>query len=359
MNLLICTLLLFTLFQPDDRLERAREQYSIAHSISYQQTAYYPIPDVDIVDSAEMSVMIFNPGRSDYEFLVTRGEVDEVYQDGVFSEVRHSEKAYYRYENRENQKNYLSNSNLGKYGPVSLLKHQWDYLSDTLLEGQSHAHFMRVEKAWEYEGKQIVVEHHIFFSPSDLLIRFERRNHVDGILTQTVTYRYDDYRFDQDVLSPEASAPERYSLKYFERADKLRALEKGAQAPDFEAIDTRENTVSFGKAPRKQTLLLFGSITCGYSQLVIDHISQTGFRLKDEVDMLTFLGSDSQDHAVKYLDRFPLASSVIADRRDIETAYGIAGYPILYLVDQNGLVVESLAGSSGIIELIDELAVVK
>lgn len=359
MNLLIWTLLLFAVSHSDDRLERARQHYSSAHSISYQQTAYYPIPDVDIVDSAEMSVLILTPGQSEYQFRVTRGEVDEVYQDGVFSEVRHTEKAYYRYENPENQKNYLSTSNLSKYGPVALLKHQWDYVNDTLLQGQSHAHFMRVEKAWEYEGKQIVVEHHIFLSPSDLLIRFERRNHVDGVLTQTVTYRYGDYRFDEDVLSANASAPERYSLKYFERADKLKALEKGAKAPDFEAIDTRTNAVSFGKAPRKQTLLLFGSITCGYSQLVIDHISQTGFRLKEEVDMFTFLGSDSQDRAIKYLDRFPLAGSVIADRRDIETAYGIAGYPILYLVDQNGIVVESLAGSEGIVEFIDELAVVK
>ncbi|MBN7802618.1 redoxin domain-containing protein [Algoriphagus aestuariicola] len=327
--------------------------------MSYHQTAYYPIPDADIVDSSKMFVVIFNPGLLDYQFLVSRMDVDEVYQDGIFSEVRHKEKAYYRYEKSENQKSYMESSLLNKYGPISLLQHEWKYLNDTALSNRQYGHFMRIEREWVYEEKQIVVEHHIFLSPDDLIARFERRNYVDGALTQTVTYRYDEYQFDQHTLSPRASSPELYSMKYFERVDKLKALEKGTSAPHFEGRGTNGEEIVFGKELSEQTLLLFGSISCGYSQMVIEHISQEQFKLKNGVALLTFLGSDTRERAVKYLEKFPLSNPVIVDRRDIETSYGIAGYPILHLIDQNGTITESLAGSSGIIELLDRLAAEK
>lgn len=352
-------LMFFMSLESDPKLDRAKEQYKSANSISYQQTSYYPIPDADIVDSAKMSVVLFNPGLPDFQFFVSRDEVDEVYQDGVFSEVRHNEKAYYRYEKSENQKSYLESSILSKYGPIALLQHEWKYKSDTIISNRKHLNYMRIEREWVYEEKQIVVEHHIFLSPDDLIARFERRNFVDGKLTQTVTYRYDEYQFDQHNLSPKASSPELYYLRYFERVDKLKVLEKGTSAPHFEGLDTKGNEIVFGKELGEQSLLLFGSISCGYSQMVIDHISQERFKLKNGVELITFLGSDTKETANKYLERFPLSSPVLVDRRDIETSYGIAGYPILYLVDKSGTITETLAGSDGIIEFLNRLEVEK
>ncbi|WP_111672709.1 TlpA family protein disulfide reductase [Algoriphagus litoralis] len=356
---IIFAFLILSSFEFKDPLQKAREKFDNASSISFHQTGYYPIPDVDIVDSSMMSVVIFNPGNSEFQFIARRGNVDEVLQNGVFSEVRHAEKSYYRYESTENQKAYLESSILNKYSPHSLLKRDWEYLSDTVLENATHSHFSRMENSFEYEGKNIVATQHIFISSDDLITRFERRNRVDGVLTQTVTYTYKGYGFDQESFPPNVSNPERYALKYFERMDKLKALEVGAQVPVFSGLDTKGNEVSLGSLPKGQTLILFGSISCGYSQLVIDHISQSNFGLKKGVDMVTFLGSDTKENAVKYLERYPLAIPVIADRRDIETAYGVAGYPILYLVDQKGVVLESLAGSEGIIELLDSLTLEK
>ncbi len=336
-------------------LEKTKQKYRNAKFVSYTQTAYYPLPDVDIIDSNTVSYTIFNPANPDFEYFAKRGAIDEVYKNKVFTEVRHNEKAYYRYEDTVNQSGYLKSSLLKKYGPVSLLNHEWTYVNDTLMAGLLYADFSRIESNWVYEGKKIVVKHHIYIAPDYSIARFERKNYVENKLTQTVTYKFYNYVFKAKKTSLEFTTPVKYSLNYFERVKKLKPLEQGVKSPLFEGTDIRNIEISLSKYIGQKTLLLFSATNCGYSQMVTEHINQPDFILKDNILLINFFGSEPKERVIKYLERYKVKYPVIADRKDIETTYGIPGYPILYLVDENGILERSLGSSSDIIEFLNTL----
>ncbi|MCW3466960.1 TlpA family protein disulfide reductase [Chitinophaga nivalis] len=334
-------------------LEKTKQKYRNAKLISYTQTAYYPLPDVDLVDSNTVSYTIFNPANYDFEYFARRGSIDEAYQKKIFTEVRHNEKTYYRYEDTVNQSGYLKSSLLKKYGPVSLLTHEWTYVNDTLMAGVSYADYSRIESSWEYEGKKIVVKHHIYISPDYSIARFERKNYVEGKLTQIVIYKFYNYVFEAKASKTAFTTPEKYSLKYFERIKKLKPLEPGVKVPPFKGIDIRNSEIELSKFIGKKTLLLFSATNCGYSQLVTDHINQSDFILEGNIRLINFFGSDLKERVTKYLKRYKVNYPVITDRKDIETEYGISGYPILYMLDENGILSKSLSGSSDIIGFLD------
>lgn len=73
-------------------------------------------------------------------------------------------------------------------------------------------------------------------------------------------------------------------------------------------------------------------------------------------NLINFLGSNSKERTIKYFERYnDLDYPIIADRKDVETDYGISGYPILYLVDEDGTIAKLLAGYSDIIPFLDNL----
>lgn len=338
-----------------DRLEKAKEKYSNSGFISYTETAYYPLPGVDIVDSVTTFYAIYSPQENDFDYRYRRGDTEQFYQNGVFTEIRHDEKSYYRYEDVLNQNQTLKSSLLKRYGPIALLKHDWTYIKDTIINGMLHSNYSFIESSWEHEGKKIVVEYHIYISPNYSLSQFERKNFVDSELTQTVTYKFNDYVFEAEKSNLEYSIPEKYSLKFFERVGILKPLEKGEQAPFFEGLTINDNKISLEEYIGNRTVILFSATSCGYSQIVTDHISQPDFELGNKIKLINFLGSDSKERTIKYFERYEVDYPIIADRKDIETKYGISGYPILYLLDEYGTITESLSGSSYIIEFLDNL----
>ncbi|UZR96331.1 peroxiredoxin family protein [Chondrinema litorale] len=132
-------------------------------------------------------------------------------------------------------------------------------------------------------------------------------------------------------------------------------MEKWTKAPFFDGKDINDKEISLKEHFGHNTILLFSDTNCGYSKKVTDHISQADFKLGNDTQLINFLGSNSKERTIKYFERYEVEYPIIADRKDIETDYGISGYPILYLVNEKGTITESLAGSADIIDFLDNL----
>lgn len=347
-------LLLFSLFHfifnnNNDQLQKTRERYAKANSVTYKETAFYPNPDTDEVSSWTTFYTIYDPGKKDFEFESKSGNVQTFYKNEIFTEVRNDEKVYYRYEIISNQTEALESSRLKLYGPVSLLSKDWKYADETAMEGKKLSRYSVLQDEREYEGKKIKTEFNIYISPDNTVLQFDRKNYIDNKLSQTITYKFDDYIFDDSRKDFKVAIPERYAMKYFERIETLKPLAINTKAPVFEGFDLDNNKISFKTFPTNKTLLLFSSTNCGASKSITDFLNQSNLIFDNHIKLITILESNSIETAKKYSKKYKTNYPVIANRKDIEKEYGIAGYPMMYLIDERGLITNSFNGSEEIL----------
>jgi hypothetical protein len=348
-KLLLFSLLHFIFYGSNDQLQKTREKYNKANSITYKETAFYPNPDTDEVSSWTTFYLIYYPEKSDFEFSSKSGNTEQFYKNEIFTEVRNDEKSYYRYEEKTNQKEALESSRLKQYGPVSLLSYDWKYVDDTTIGVQKLSHYSVIQDEREYDGKKIKVEFNIYISKDNIISQFERKSYVDNKLGQTITYKFDDYVFDDSKMEVDVAIPEKYALKYFERIETLKPLTINTKAPIFEGIDLCNNKISFKTFPKNKTLLLFSSTNCGASKSVTEFMNQSNLTFDKNIKLITFLESNSIETAKKYNQKYKTNYPVIANRKDIEIEYGIAGYPVMYLIDEKGIIEQTFDGSEEIL----------
>ncbi len=349
-KLLLFSLLHFIFYGNNDQLQKTREKYNKANSITYKETAFYPNPDTDEVSSWTTLYSIYYPEKSDFEFSSKSGNKEQFYKDEIFTEVRNDEKSYYRYEEKINQKEALESSRLKQYGPVSLLSYDWKYVDEATIGGQKLSHYSVIQDKLEYEGKRITVEFHIYISQENTISQFERKSYVDNKLGQTITYKFDDYVFNDSKKELEVKIPEKFALKYFERIETLKPLAKNIKAPIFEGNDLNNNNkISFKNIPKNKTLLLFSSTNCGASKSVTEFMSQSNLTFDKNIKLITFLESNSLETAKKYYQKYKTNYPTIVNRKDIEKEYGISGYPVMYLINEKGVVEEIFDGSDQIL----------
>lgn len=336
-------------------LEKAKRKYFQANVISYKTTAYYPNPETDATSVINVLYTIYKPQTKDFEFYSKNETSEEFYKNGSYYEVNHAEKTIYEYENKSNQNAAISSSRLRQFGPTTLLKKKWNFIDETQIDGKTHTHYSNIESINDYEGKQIKVEFHIYISENFTLTKFERKSFVDGKLGQTVTYLFSNYIFFEKTTHLKLLLPKNYALKYFERQDSLQPLKKNTKAPSFEAIDMNGKPISLKLKKEKQTLLLFSSTNCGYSKIISDYLVSPNLNSNSKTELINVFGSDPTANVRRYFLNKEVKFPVIANRKDLEQEFGINGYPMLYLINEDGIITEMLDGSSEILPFLKSL----
>lgn len=336
-------------------LEKAKRKYFQANLVSYKTTAYYPNPETDAISTFSIFYTIYKPQNKDFEFYSKNENSEEFYKNNAYYLVNHAEKTIYEYENKDNQNAAVSSSRLRQFGQTTLLKMKWSFIDETLIDGKIHSHYSNIESISHFEGKEIKVEFHIYISGNFTIRKFERKSFVDGKLGQTVTYLFDNYIFFDKTTNFKVILPKNYALKYYERQDSLQPLAKNTEIIPFEAVDIYGKEFSFKTNQEKKKLLLFSSTNCGYSKIISDYILSSGFKLNPQIELINVFGSDSKPNATKYYVNKDVKFTVLADRKDLEKQFGINGYPILYFVDENGMITETLDGSSQILPFLKSL----
>jgi len=357
-NILSIILLLLSITQlsaqvPD--LEKAKRKYFKANVISYKTTAYYPNPETNAISVFNIFYTIYKPQNRDFEFYSKNETSEEFYKNNSYYEVNHSEKTIYEYETTDHQKVAISSSRLRQFGPTTLLKKKWSYIDDTQIDGKIHSHYSNIESISHHEGKEMKIEFHIYISENFTISKFERKSFVDGKLGHTVTYLFTNYIFSDKTTNFKVILPKDYALKYYERQDSLQPLRKNTIALSFNAVDMYGKNFSFQPKNEKKKLLLFSSTRCGYSKIISDYILSSGFKLNPQIELIHIFGSDSKTDVIKYYVNKDAKFPVIADKKDLEKEFGINGYPILYLIDENGTIAEALDGSSQILPFLKSL----
>ncbi|WP_313100586.1 redoxin domain-containing protein [Epilithonimonas sp.] len=352
MNKLLISLLLLLnfsfLFAKND-LEETRKKFSKNKSVSYVLTAFYPNPDTDEVTTFKTFYIINNYNSNNFDFYSKRDNSEEIFKNGNYFEINNSEKNFSQYELKENQANAIKNSRLVQYGPTFILKNNWKYENDILINGVNNSRYSFIESVRKYGEKTIKVEFNIFISPKNLISKLERKSYVDDKLGQTVTFDYSDYKFSKKEMNFKTSPKEKYALKYFERSN-VNPLKVSTKAPSFVAKDIENNEISDENFINKNTLLLFSSTNCGASKMVSDFITTENFKLPNNLNLINFYATDKKELVVKFLKNKKQNFPIIADQKEIEKKYQVSGYPILYLIDDKGLVTQSLYGTEPIIE---------
>lgn len=354
-NIILLLLSITQLYAQVPDLERAKRKYFHANVISYKSTAYYPNPETEAISVFSILYTVYKPQNKDFEFYSKNETSEEFYKNNFYYEVNHSEKTIYEYENKENQNAAITSSRLRQFGPTTLLKQKWSFIDETKIDGKIHTHYSNIESISHYEGKEIKVEFHIYISGNFTISKFERKSFVDGKLGQTVTYLFSNYIFLDKTTNFKVILPKNYALKYYERQDFLQPLAKNTVVQPFEAIDINGQQFSFYPKKEKQTLLLFSSTNCGYSKIISDYIVSRAFKLDSQIEIINIFGSDSKVNTAKYFVNKEVNFPIIAERKDLEKQFGINGYPILYLIDENGIITETLDGSSQILLFLKSL----
>lgn len=356
-KILIALLLLLNsalLFGNDNELEKAKKKYNKYNSISYTVIAHYPNPETDQIKIFSQFFIVNNFKNESFEFYSKLENSEEYYKDGVYTYVDNAGISLYKYENEQNQINTIQNSRLVQYGPTFLLKNKWKFENNVVIEGKRLSHYSLVESLRKFNEKTIKVEFHIYISKNHTITMFERKSYVDNEIGQTVTLEFTDYKFSKKDIVFKHIIPDNYALKYFERSE-LKPLDKGTKAPNFIAEDLNKKPISSEIFFDNNILLLFSSTNCGASKEVFDFMNSKDFKLPKDYKFINAYTSDKQENVRKYFNNSTLRFPIIADKKKIETLYQISGYPVMYYIDKNAVILEVFDGYDQIIKYLKEL----
>ncbi len=324
-------------------LEKARKKINSHNSLSFNTTAYYPIPETDEINKFTTFYIVNNYKSKNFDFFSKTGNDEEIFKNGEYKRIKNNEKTEYQFEEIKNQTEQIQNSHLVQYGPIFLLNLNWNFVDEVLINKEKFSHFSYIESTRKYQEKTIKVEYNIYISQKNLVSKFERKSFVDDKLGQTVTYEFSDYRFSKNEIDFNYSLPKNYALKYFEKID-INPLEKGAKAPDFVAIDFENREFSEKNFVGNKTLLLFSSTGCGASKDVSDFMYSSDFKLSNKLNLINFFTTDSKEIVQKYFKNKANKFPIIADRKDIENSYKISVFPVLYVINYDGIIEQTYIG---------------
>jgi hypothetical protein len=105
-----------------------------------------------------------------------------------------------------------------------------------------------------------------------------------------------------------------------------------------------------------KTLFLFSSTNCGASKEVSDYMNSEDFKLPYDLKLANAFALDKKETVQKYLKNKKTDFSIITNEKGIETKYQISGYPILYLIDENGVIAEIYDGNIQIIQFLKSVS---
>ncbi len=348
---LVLFLFSILLFANQNRLQKAKQKINSFSSVEYITTAYYPVPETDEINSFKTFYIVNNYKNKNFEFYSNSDNIQEIFQKDEYTKIDTENETIYKYEEKQNQNEMIHNSRLVQYGPTFLINHNWKYENDVVANGKEQAHYSFIESVNQYEGKNITIEFHIYISPNYTISKFERKSFVDNKLGQTVTFEFSEYKFAKKAIKFRTFLAENYALKYFER-NEINPLQKGIKAPNFDAQDLNRNRLSEQNFIGNQTLLLFSSTDCGASKVVFDFLINQHFKLPNKLNLINIYASDTKENVAKYFNNNLEKFQIIVNQKELENKYQISGYPVMYLIDKNGIIIETFDGYEQIIQFL-------
>ncbi|WNJ17638.1 redoxin domain-containing protein [Pontibacter sp. G13] len=354
--LAILTLIAFSCTEPVDWLAEAQRKLAASPSISYTETALYPIPESDLVDTviAQIEYLVQAEDSLGYQFIQkTRGEV-QFYQAEVLQVTKHSDKLVRTYtpehfDSREGFFQTVKGNFRSRWSPMTLLGLDWEFVGDTIMDQTRLKHYSRVESDREYEGRKIHTENHIFIHADAWMERFERKNFIDGTLSQKITIHYSDYNQTHDALHYDIPAD--YTSAYG-KAKPMENLKVGDPAPAFHAVNMEGDSVNLEMFSGGKVLLNFSVIACGNCKKTLNHFTQEGYVLSEEIPILYLNPEDNSERLVTYMEKTAIPFPVIPDAQEIAQQYAVNSYPRFFLIDEQGMIENIQIGYSK--EFIDE-----
>jgi len=334
---------------PEEALQKAQEKLLQSQYVSYSYSSLWPSP-VGLTDTiAGRSEFVANEAAPfGYDYIGTRAKGDLVFLGGEFKSISHEDKkvtVHTTADVEENPRDVLQNL-MVNYSPITFLRdHEWSFVKDTIINEKELWDYFMVDKDTTYEGKTVYAERHIFLNPKTYLLeRFERRNYYDGKLNQRISYEFSDYQMQDWPRPLEYSHPESYLSVLYKEREKLKLLKSGVPAPDFELTDLSGKPVRLSDYKGQKVLLNFSMIRCGACMMAMNHFSEPGFRLADDRQILYINPVDKAADMEVYLQKYQVDFPVLTGAKETGKAYGVAGYPIFFLLDEDGVIEEVFPG---------------
>ena len=344
--------------KPGSLLKVAKAKIDESQYIAFTTTAYYPIPESDLVDTITTwtEVVRNNKDSLGYSFIQKDDRSDRVYTADKLQVANHQDNVIRTYlpkhfEKPEELVETAKNNFRNNWSPLSLFNDTWTYVKDSTIGNVNLKNYSRIENDRVYNGKKIHTEQHNFINKTAVLTQFERRNYIDGILSQRVVIHFSNYEFNKNSVELSYNLPKNYVSAYGKEKS-LPDLEQGEIAPGFSGVTMGGDSISLKMYAGKKVLLNFSVVSCGYCKQALDHFNQDDFELADDVSIIYINPEDNKSKLTTYMKRTPIPFPVIAEAQSIAQKYGGSSFPRYFLIDEKGIIEKMQVGFSA--EFIDK-----
>jgi peroxiredoxin len=328
-------------------LEKSRKHVKAQHSIAYKYRAYWPNPvrEVDTLTGESLFVVGKQP-LFGYDFVLKANGQDMVYTEGAFREVLHDEKKVELHPDEEKAVRMFKTSMIPvKYSPVMLLLEQpWKYVRDTVIV-HSLAGYRMIERDTVVNGNRVRVEKWLYIGKESKLPEWYVQDaYLNGKGTQRIEFEYIGYALSKKVEPLVYTLPVGYRSEVFGASPGPQVLRAGTEAPVFQVTDIQGKPVDLKALRGKKVLLNFSTINCGYCKMAIDHMNRKGFVLPDDMVGVYINPIDKAERVASYAQKSHIPFPVVADARAVGEMYGVYAYPTFFLVDEQGVIQETVVG---------------
>lgn len=347
--LLALLLLLMAVFghaqDASDLLEKSRQHVREQHSIAYTYTAYWPNPvgEVDTLRGACRFVAGKQLFR--YDFVVKAQGREMTYIGGAYREVIHDEKKVELHPDEEKAVRMFTKSIIPlKYSPIVLLDRSWQYVRDTTI-AHSLAGYRTVDLDTVVNGNRVYVELWLYIGKDSKMPEwYVRQSYFKGKREQRIEFAFTDYAVSRKVEPLVYALPVGYTSEMFGATRGPQVLQAGAEAPVFHVMDLQGKPIDLKALRGRKVLLNFSTINCGYCKMAIDHMNRKDFVLPDDVVGVYINPVDKPDRVASYAQKSHIPFPVVADAKAIGTLYRVSGYPTFFLIDEKGVIQETVVG---------------
>ncbi|MCD9020170.1 TlpA family protein disulfide reductase [Parachryseolinea silvisoli] len=327
-------------------LEKSRKHVKAQHSIAYTYTAYWPNP-VGEVDTlrGECRFVVGNQNAFRYDFVAKAQGRDMTYIGGAYREVVHDEKKVELHPDEEKAVRMFTKSVIPlKYSPIMLLDRSWQYVRDTTIT-HSLAGYRTVDLDTVVNGNRVYVELWLYIGKDSRVPEwYVQQSFFKGKRGQRIEFAFADYALSRTVEPLVYTLPVGYRSEVFGTTPGPQVLQAGTEAPVFQVVDLQGKPVDLKALRGKKVLLNFSIINCGYCKVAIDHMNRKDFVLPDNVVGVYINPIDKPDRVASYVQKSHISFPVVADAKTIGTLYGVSGYPTFFLIDEKGVIQETVVG---------------
>ena len=351
MHCVLALLLLFVAFFANAQdalrlLEKSRKYVKEQHSIAYTYTAYWPNPvgEVDTLQG-ECRFVVGKQNAFRYDFVAKTQGRDMTYIDGVYREVVHDEKRVELHPDEEKAVRMFTKSLIPlKYSVIVLLDRSWQYVRDTTI-AHSLAGYRTADLDTVVNGNRVYVELWLYIGKDSKVPEwYVQQGYFKGKRGQRIEFAFTDYTLSRKVEPLVYALPVGYRSEVFGASPGPQVLQAGTEAPVFQVTDIQGKPVDLKALRGKKVLLNFSTINCGYCKMAIDHMNRKDFALPDNVVGVYINPIDKPDRVVSYAQKSHIPFPVVADARAVGEMYGVYGYPTFFLIDEQGVIQETVVG---------------